>query len=170
MRFTTTLACMMDLHYYPLDSQNCTVEIESCTCSCDTGFPLYASIQKFLVHIFKCRWLYCLWRSDVLEANTGAGCFRRWTAPVYNLRIRNKRSKSISSIPYSKLTLYNIYIRFVGTLGHWNLSKTLAIIQASTKYWLLCLSDVFAKYFDSNVVVGFILDKSRGNKCSCCLG
>lgn len=21
---------MMDLHYYPLDSQNCTVEIESC--------------------------------------------------------------------------------------------------------------------------------------------
>lgn len=32
MRFTTTLACMMDLHYYPLDSQNCTVEIESCTC------------------------------------------------------------------------------------------------------------------------------------------
>lgn len=29
MRFTATLACMMDLHYYPLDSQNCTVEIES---------------------------------------------------------------------------------------------------------------------------------------------
>ncbi|XP_021954165.2 gamma-aminobutyric acid receptor subunit beta-like isoform X1 [Folsomia candida] len=29
MRFTTTLSCMMDLHYYPLDSQNCTVEIES---------------------------------------------------------------------------------------------------------------------------------------------
>ncbi|XP_067118247.1 gamma-aminobutyric acid receptor subunit beta-like isoform X1 [Centruroides vittatus] len=29
MRFTTTLACMMDLHHYPLDSQNCTVEIES---------------------------------------------------------------------------------------------------------------------------------------------
>ncbi|KAK2725911.1 gamma-aminobutyric acid receptor subunit beta-like isoform X1 [Artemia franciscana] len=29
MRFTTTLACLMDLHYYPLDVQNCTVEIES---------------------------------------------------------------------------------------------------------------------------------------------
>ncbi|ODM90108.1 Gamma-aminobutyric acid receptor subunit beta-like [Orchesella cincta] len=29
MRFTTTLSCQMDLHYYPLDSQNCTVEIES---------------------------------------------------------------------------------------------------------------------------------------------
>jgi gamma-aminobutyric acid receptor subunit beta len=29
MRFTTTLSCMMDLHNYPLDSQNCTIEIES---------------------------------------------------------------------------------------------------------------------------------------------
>ncbi|CAG7816397.1 unnamed protein product, partial [Allacma fusca] len=29
MRFTTTLSCMMDLHYYPLDSQNCTVEFEA---------------------------------------------------------------------------------------------------------------------------------------------
>ncbi|XP_013398514.1 gamma-aminobutyric acid receptor subunit beta-like, partial [Lingula anatina] len=29
MRFTTTLACMMDLHYYPLDEQNCTIEMES---------------------------------------------------------------------------------------------------------------------------------------------
>ena len=30
LRFTTTLSCMMDLRNYPLDSQNCTVEIESC--------------------------------------------------------------------------------------------------------------------------------------------
>ncbi|XP_046354097.1 gamma-aminobutyric acid receptor subunit beta-like [Haliotis cracherodii] len=29
MRFTTTLACMMDLHNYPLDQQKCSVEIES---------------------------------------------------------------------------------------------------------------------------------------------
>ena len=29
MRFTTTLACMMDLRRYPLDRQNCTVEVES---------------------------------------------------------------------------------------------------------------------------------------------
>lgn len=38
MRFTTTLACMMDLHYYPLDSQNCTVEIESCMCRTEERF------------------------------------------------------------------------------------------------------------------------------------
>ncbi|XP_018017186.1 gamma-aminobutyric acid receptor subunit beta-like [Hyalella azteca] len=29
MRFTTTLACMMDLHYFPLDMQKCSVEILS---------------------------------------------------------------------------------------------------------------------------------------------
>jgi gamma-aminobutyric acid receptor subunit beta len=29
MRFTSTLACMMDLRRYPLDRQNCTVEVES---------------------------------------------------------------------------------------------------------------------------------------------
>lgn len=29
-RITTTAACMMDLRRYPLDQQNCTLEIESC--------------------------------------------------------------------------------------------------------------------------------------------
>ena len=41
MRFTTTLACMMDLHYYPLDSQNCTVEIESCKLTLHIYYGLY---------------------------------------------------------------------------------------------------------------------------------
>ncbi|KAF1460833.1 GBRB3 protein, partial [Cochlearius cochlearius] len=31
LRITTTAACMMDLRRYPLDEQNCTLEIESCT-------------------------------------------------------------------------------------------------------------------------------------------
>lgn len=31
-RITTTAACMMDLRRYPLDEQNCTLEIESCEC------------------------------------------------------------------------------------------------------------------------------------------
>ena len=44
MRFTTTLACMMDLHYYPLDSQNCTVEIESCKYILITVFVYYISV------------------------------------------------------------------------------------------------------------------------------
>ncbi|KAH0501329.1 Gamma-aminobutyric acid receptor subunit beta-3 [Microtus ochrogaster] len=30
LRITTTAACMMDLRRYPLDEQNCTLEIESC--------------------------------------------------------------------------------------------------------------------------------------------
>ena len=56
MRFTTTLACMMDLHYYPLDSQNCTVEIESCKLGSLT-----------LIHnvtIFR-RTLWTLWRKSL---------------------------------------------------------------------------------------------------------
>ena len=32
MRFTSTLACHMNLRHYPMDSQKCTVEIESCEC------------------------------------------------------------------------------------------------------------------------------------------
>uniref|UniRef100_A0AAY4BSI0 Gamma-aminobutyric acid receptor subunit beta-2 n=2 Tax=Clupeocephala TaxID=186625 RepID=A0AAY4BSI0_9TELE len=32
LRITTTAACMMDLRRYPLDEQNCTLEIESCEC------------------------------------------------------------------------------------------------------------------------------------------
>ncbi|KAK6030748.1 Neurotransmitter-gated ion-channel ligand binding domain protein [Ostertagia ostertagi] len=30
MRLTSTLSCSMNLRNFPLDSQNCTVEIESC--------------------------------------------------------------------------------------------------------------------------------------------
>ncbi|XP_074650447.1 gamma-aminobutyric acid receptor subunit beta-like [Tubulanus polymorphus] len=41
MRFTTTLACMMDLHYYPLDVQDCTVEIES------YGYPMEDVIMNW---------------------------------------------------------------------------------------------------------------------------
>ncbi|EDS40962.1 gamma-aminobutyric-acid receptor a beta subunit 1, 2, 3 [Culex quinquefasciatus] len=57
MRFTTTLACMMDLHYYPLDSQNCTVEIESCEfgifcmyyCSTNTNYLEEAELPQFTI-------------------------------------------------------------------------------------------------------------------------
>lgn len=45
MRFTTTLACNMDLHYYPLDSQNCTVEIESCK---SVPYVLHAHIKLII--------------------------------------------------------------------------------------------------------------------------
>jgi len=46
MRFTTTLACMMDLHYYPLDSQNCTVEIESCKDHYSFHFAMFTCFPK----------------------------------------------------------------------------------------------------------------------------
>lgn len=36
-RITTTAACMMDLRRYPLDQQNCTLEIESCAYASGTS-------------------------------------------------------------------------------------------------------------------------------------
>lgn len=36
-RITTTAACMMDLRRYPLDEQNCTLEIESCKYFCKSS-------------------------------------------------------------------------------------------------------------------------------------
>lgn len=38
-RITTTAACMMDLRRYPLDEQNCTLEIESCKLLEGRGWP-----------------------------------------------------------------------------------------------------------------------------------
>jgi len=45
-RFTTTLACMMDLHFYPMDVQNCTVEIESCKIITFSGQNVIKNIDE----------------------------------------------------------------------------------------------------------------------------
>lgn len=175
MRFTTTLACMMDLHHYPLDSQNCTVEIESCKWRHFCSNIRFETIF-FVIHVLKYRWLHCLRRSDVLETDASIGCFRRWIATIYNFRIRNKRSKSILRLESNKFLFRshenNIvdFITFSGAFGYRYLPKTLAVIQAPTEHWLLCLSDIFAKYFDCDVIMGFVLDKPRGDKCSCRIG
>lgn len=44
-RITTTAACMMDLRRYPLDEQNCTLEIESC----EWSFLLFPRRHTFIV-------------------------------------------------------------------------------------------------------------------------
>lgn len=44
-RITTTAACMMDLRRYPLDEQNCTLEIESCV-------YLYCFFMHFVFQAF----------------------------------------------------------------------------------------------------------------------
>lgn len=53
-RITTTAACMMDLRRYPLDEQNCTLEIESCKCSLSSLIYTHpsakASIHYHAVH------------------------------------------------------------------------------------------------------------------------
>ena len=65
MRFTTTLACMMDLHYYPLDSQNCTVEIESCTYWNTHSHQLF---EYYLLIFSSCKYL-CLLHKKIKNHN-----------------------------------------------------------------------------------------------------
>lgn len=99
MRFTTTLACMMDLHYYPLDQQNCTVEIESCKKFARHG-EIFRScaflkwkIWIFFFLIFAARWLHNFWYIDVLEANSRERRRGSRTATIFHFRLRNERSQ-----------------------------------------------------------------------------
>lgn len=48
-RITTTAACMMDLRRYPLDEQNCTLEIESCAYQTMPSFFLPFAFGLFLL-------------------------------------------------------------------------------------------------------------------------
>lgn len=47
-RITTTAACMMDLRRYPLDEQNCTLEIESCKFKAHILFL----VKKYSGHLY----------------------------------------------------------------------------------------------------------------------
>lgn len=46
-RITTTAACMMDLRRYPLDEQNCTLEIESCKYKKKTKGGCDVELEKY---------------------------------------------------------------------------------------------------------------------------
>lgn len=43
---------MMDLHYYPLDSQNCTVEIESCEFRVEHHFLFHTGNNTLCIYLF----------------------------------------------------------------------------------------------------------------------
>lgn len=72
-RITTTAACMMDLRRYPLDEQNCTLEIESCKCSLSSHWhththtllqrPAYISML-FQAGLYWSVLDWCWWRSE----------------------------------------------------------------------------------------------------------
>uniref|UniRef100_A0A674K7M1 Gamma-aminobutyric acid type A receptor subunit beta2 n=1 Tax=Terrapene triunguis TaxID=2587831 RepID=A0A674K7M1_9SAUR len=51
LRITTTAACMMDLRRYPLDEQNCTLEIESCKYFCKSCL-LYGQTVSDVLFIY----------------------------------------------------------------------------------------------------------------------
>ncbi|XP_071221854.1 gamma-aminobutyric acid receptor subunit beta-1-like isoform X2 [Salvelinus alpinus] len=51
LRITTTAACMMDLRRYPLDEQNCTLEIESCITTVLTMTTINTHLRETLPKI-----------------------------------------------------------------------------------------------------------------------
>lgn len=94
MRFTTTLACMMDLHYYPLDSQNCTVEIESC--------ELMKIIDLWCTEAdewISSRWLHRIWRRHVLAQHADTRRRGSRTAAIHHHGLRDQRSKGETFSP-----------------------------------------------------------------------
>ena len=110
MRFTTTLACMMDLHYYPLDNQNCTVEIESCKYSWPywiyqtNKFYFYISWLDYVSKIYLIyRWVHCIRCSHVLAGKTCGGCWRSRASSVYYWRLRNQWTKNQTCYRWTKI-------------------------------------------------------------------
>lgn len=161
MRFTTTLACMMDLHYYPLDSQNCTVEIESC--------ELSKALSSFSIcpHLIAFRWLHCVRCCHVLEEYSGERSGRSRAATIHDSGLRNKRSKGEeASIKfYDSSTQQRKTLSFPGKTSDWSLSETLLVVQTPEEYRIFHFPDIFAKHSHRDAVVGVVLDQSRGDEC-----
>jgi len=138
MRFTTTLACMMDLHYYPLDSQNCTVEIES------YGYTVSDVVMY--------------WREEpvvgVDKAELPQFTIVRWETNERKIRLATgKESKSRQTIHccIHLLCVSFFLIRYIPTF--------IAFFQVATQYWLLCVSNISSINLNRDAFLGLILDQ-----------
>lgn len=73
-RITTTAACMMDLRRYPLDEQNCTLEIESCKLLEGKGWPN---------DNWEMNDIHRLGKTGARCSNTGFSELAHWTYSIY---------------------------------------------------------------------------------------
>ena len=69
-------------------------------------------------------------------------------------------TKTISLVP-EKFYLLKTWIP--GEVGDRRLSAVISQFQTSQKYRVFCVSNLFAKYFDCDALLGFVLDQPRGN-------
>lgn len=135
-----------------------------------------------VLYIFwQSRWIHNVWRSHVLATHSSVGRIRYRIATVHNFRLRNKwqtseRQHSFIWIQINCATLASILFIctffafvwfFVGTTGDGNVSAFIVVLQTPSKYRLFRISNIFAKHFDCDAVLGQFLDKPWGDECSC---
>nr|XP_016851687.1 PREDICTED: gamma-aminobutyric acid receptor subunit beta-1 isoform X2 [Anolis carolinensis] len=106
LRITTTAACMMDLRRYPLDEQNCTLEIESCAYPrLSLSFRLKRNIGYFILQTYMPSTLITIlsWVSfwinyDASAARVALGITTVLTMTTISTHLR----ETLPKIPYVK--------------------------------------------------------------------
>ncbi|CAH7460439.1 Gabrb3 [Phodopus roborovskii] len=103
---TTTAACMMDLRRYPLDEQNCTLEIESCAYPrLSLSFRLKRNIGYFILQTYMpsilitiLSWVSFWINYDASAARVALGITTVLTMTTINTHLR----ETLPKIPYVK--------------------------------------------------------------------
>lgn len=135
MRFTSTLACMMDLRRYPLDRQNCTVEVES-----------YGYTQADVIM----RWRHG--RESILDldkVHLPQFTIMDYDTISYGLYLATGRRRNE---------------RMIGEDDLFRCLSTFVIeFYSSTKYWLFSLSNISSIRSNCHVILGELLDQSRSD-------
>uniref|UniRef100_A0A8C6HUJ4 Gamma-aminobutyric acid type A receptor subunit beta 2 n=1 Tax=Mus spicilegus TaxID=10103 RepID=A0A8C6HUJ4_MUSSI len=106
LRITTTAACMMDLRRYPLDEQNCTLEIESCSYPrLSLSFKLKRNIGYFILQTYMpsilitiLSWVSFWINYDASAARVALGITTVLTMTTINTHLR----ETLPKIPYVK--------------------------------------------------------------------
>ncbi|XP_067348409.1 gamma-aminobutyric acid receptor subunit beta-2 isoform X2 [Channa argus] len=106
LRITTTAACMMDLRRYPLDEQNCTLEIESCAYPrLSLSFKLKRNIGYFILQTYMpsilitiLSWVSFWINYDASAARVALGITTVLTMTTINTHLR----ETLPKIPYVK--------------------------------------------------------------------
>ena len=132
MRFTTTLACMMDLRRYPLDIQNCTVEVESYGYTQNDVIMRWKNERASVLDLDKVQ----LPQFTILDYNTIS----------YELYLATGKLKAKS--------IFTILTNFIQRC----LSTSIVKFHSSTKHRLFPISNLFTVYFNCHVILGKLLD------------
>uniref|UniRef100_A0A3B5ABZ5 Gamma-aminobutyric acid type A receptor beta2 subunit n=1 Tax=Stegastes partitus TaxID=144197 RepID=A0A3B5ABZ5_9TELE len=107
LRITTTAACMMDLRRYPLDEQNCTLEIESCKRALEHIPRTHAALKSGLKTVCRPSGTKVEGRLIRLDVKLAMWCFFIWptvwiTTVLTMTTINTHLRETLPKIPYVK--------------------------------------------------------------------